>query len=48
MIPTTSWEAIWEPIASWFGIEQDEMAFVLPNLANFPQAHRINNTALFE
>ena len=48
LIPTTSWEAIWEPIASWFGVEEDEMSFVLPNLANFPLAQRISRTALFD
>ena len=37
LIPTTSWEVIWQPIASWFGIEDDEMSFVLPNLENFPE-----------
>ena len=48
LIPTTSWEAIWQPVASWFGIEDDEMSFVLPNLENFPESQRIGTTTLFE
>ena len=31
------WEAVWKPLAEWFGVEAEHMATVLPNLANFPK-----------
>jgi hypothetical protein len=35
IIPTTPWEGVWAPVAEWFGVGQERMAEVLPNLANF-------------
>lgn len=35
IIPTTSWESVWHGIAQWAGVQQAEMATVLPNMANF-------------
>ena len=38
VLPSTSWESMWRPVAQWMGVEDDRMATVLPNLANFPDA----------
>ena len=35
-IPTTSWEAVWNGLAEWFGVEETQMDHVLPNRGNFP------------
>ena len=36
ILPTTSWEMVWNGIATWFGVEEKNMGDVLPNRANFP------------
>ncbi len=39
MVPTLPWEAMWEPIAEWMGVEDArDMEVVLPNAANFDTA----------
>ena len=35
LIPTTPWEGVWKGVAEWFGVEDKNMATVLPNLGNF-------------
>ena len=40
LIPTSSWEAVWGPLAEWMGVEPQDMAKVLPNAANFA-AHQL-------
>jgi len=35
LIPTTPWESVWHGIAQWFGVKDDRMAHVLPNMPNF-------------
>jgi uncharacterized protein (DUF1501 family)/uncharacterized protein (DUF1800 family) len=47
-IPSTSWEAVWSPIADWFGVDPEWMDEVLPNRANFPVGHMFHKTDLFE
>ena len=48
VIPTTSWEAVWEPVAQWMGVEDEaQLATVLPNLANFPQDARLSREEVF-
>ena len=47
-IPTTSWEALWSPIAEWFGVETDEMNRVLPNKGNFPADHLFSKDDIFD
>ena len=37
MIPTIPWEAVYGPLAEWFGVEKSRMSTVLPNLANFDE-----------
>jgi uncharacterized protein (DUF1501 family) len=47
-IPSTSWEAVWHPIADWFSVDPKWMDEVLPNLANFPSGHMFRKDDLFE
>ena len=48
VIPTTSWEAVWQPLAQWMGVEDEaRLATVLPNLANFPQEARLAREEVF-
>ena len=35
IIPTTSWEAVWNAISQWAGVEDSVMPRVLPGMANF-------------
>ena len=35
ILPTTSWDAIWNGVALWFGVSEDRMDVVLPNRGNF-------------
>ena len=34
-IATTPWEAIWNGIAEWWGLDEDSRADVLPHASNF-------------
>ena len=36
LIPTTPWEAIWDGIARFFGVQEENLDLVLPNRKNFP------------
>ena len=36
MIPTTSWEQIWNGVGAWFGVSESAMRTVLPRRDNFP------------
>ena len=35
ILPTMSWDEVWNGIAMWFGVEQSRMDLVLPNRDNF-------------
>jgi len=35
IIPTTSWEGIWAPLARWFGVEESALPSILPNVNHF-------------
>jgi uncharacterized protein (DUF1501 family) len=37
LVPTTSWDAVWNAVARWFGVEEARMDTVLPNRKNFPK-----------
>jgi cullin-associated NEDD8-dissociated protein 1 len=47
LIPTTSWEAVWNAVARWFGVTNELMSDVLPNLANFPADEIFDENDLF-
>ena len=41
MVPTTPWEAIWEPLAVWLGVEASQLGDVMPNLHAFSAEHKL-------
>ena len=36
VLPTTSWEALWNGVSEWFGVSPEDLPYVLPNAAKFP------------
>lgn len=49
MLPTTPWESVWKPIASWMGVAEDGLGGgVLPNAENFRSIGLLNRSAVFE
>lgn len=48
MIPSTSWEAIWNGLAEWWGVEPSRMSTVLPNKKNFPSNEIFTRGELFD
>lgn len=48
VIPTTSWEAVWKPLAQWLGVQQAaSMATILPNEGNFPSGQLFTRSQIF-
>jgi uncharacterized protein (DUF1501 family) len=47
MIPTTSWDAVFLPLAEWAGVGEDKLDNVCPNRRNFPDDHFTNAADLF-
>jgi len=47
LIPTTAWEGIWRPLCRWFGVEEEELPTVLPNLASFPESYLLSEEDMF-
>jgi hypothetical protein len=41
------WEGMWYGLAQWFGVDEDQMAEVLPNAANFPDTALHTQEELF-
>ena len=48
IVPTTSWDAIFQPIAEWAGVSPESIADICPNIGNFPESDRFQATDLFE
>jgi len=48
MLPGSPWEAIWSPLASWMGVNDDHMSEVLPNVGNFDAQHIFDRNAVFK
>ena len=48
LLPTTSWEAVWNGIAEWFDVPTDRLADVLPNRANFASDSLLRKRHLFD
>ena len=48
MLPTTSWEALWNGVLEWFGVEASQMDAVLPNRKNFAPSQLFNVSQMFE
>jgi uncharacterized protein (DUF1501 family) len=47
LLPTSSWESVWQPIAQWLGVPAAAMTEVLPNAANFPDQDKLQQEQLF-
>jgi uncharacterized protein (DUF1501 family)/uncharacterized protein (DUF1800 family) len=47
IIPTTSWDAVFLPLAEWAGVGEDDFDYVFPNRGNFPASHFFDMTDLF-
>lgn len=48
IIPTTSWEAVFLPLAEWAGVGSAEFDYICPNRDNFPETHFFPAADLFE
>lgn len=48
MIPTTSWDAVFLPLAEWVGVESSELDWICPNRDNFPASHFMKAADLFK
>jgi len=48
MIPTTSWDAVFLPLAEWVGVKSSELDWICPNRDNFPASHFMNAGDLFK
>ena len=48
ILPTTSWEALWNGLGEWFGVVPNKMDDILPNKKNFPQDHLFTKDQLFK
>ena len=47
-IPTSGWEAIWRPVAEWFGVKEEKLSEIVPGAANFPSDHMFPVSEVFE
>ena len=47
-LPSHSWEAVWNGIASWFGVATADMDQVLPNVGNFIGDQLFTNQQMFK
>ena len=47
LLPTTSWEAVWNGVLQWFGVEESQLSTVLPNISNFPSNQLFSPSDLF-
>lgn len=48
ILPSTPFEAIWQGVSEWFGVAPNQIATVLPNAANFPDAQIYTQAELFD
>ena len=46
-IPTTPWEAVWNAVGPWWGVDPTKIARILPNRANFPSSDLFTKAQLF-
>ena len=44
----TPWEAVWSGLATWFGVKDEQLAEVLPNLKNFNDTTILHKHTLFK
>mmetsp|Transcript_15416 Transcript_15416/g.17116 ORF Transcript_15416/g.17116 Transcript_15416/m.17116 type:complete len:225 (-) Transcript_15416:110-784(-) len=49
LIPSQPWDALWNGVAQWFGITDEEsLNYILPNRLNFPPSDLFQHDDLFE
>ena len=48
MLPTLPWEALWKPIVQWYGVQDAQLATVLPNVGNFGSKHLLEAQDVFK
>jgi cullin-associated NEDD8-dissociated protein 1 len=48
LLPTMSWEGLWYPIFTWFGVDTKDMPEVLPNAPNFAIEQIIQGQEMFK
>lgn len=48
LIPTLSWEAMWNGVVEWFGVEPSQMSYVLPNVHKFSDSEKFTKSELFD
>jgi len=48
ILPTRSWESLWNAVSEWFGVVPNKMDYVLPNKANFPADQLFSEGDLFK
>ena len=48
LMPTLSWEAVWNGLADWFGVAPDRLTTIVPNRVNFPQDQLFTKDDLFK
>lgn len=48
LIPSMGWEAMWNAVAKWFGVEEARMDTVLPNRKNFPPESLLSRKQMFK
>ena len=47
MLPTTPWEAMWQAHAQWLGIDDDQLAEMMPNLGAFKNEQLLTKDDVF-
>jgi cullin-associated NEDD8-dissociated protein 1 len=47
ILPTVPWEAMWNGIIDWFGVNSADKDFVLPNAGNFPATDLFTRDQMF-
>jgi len=47
LIPTTPWEGLWNAMAEWFGVTNQNIALVIPNIQNF-ESNIFSEADMFE
>ena len=48
LLPDLPWEAVWNGIASWFGVGPKQIDQILPNKANFDDEKIFTKEQLFD
>ena len=47
-IQTTPWESVWNGVAQWFGVKEEDLDQILPNRWKFSPDLMWNTTDLFK